>query len=86
VNEKVPQIEGKSLGEAKDEDDDAKDKKPEDSEDEAQELMFKIKIEKAEPESVKISKKNVCIVKIAPATQMNSDMEEHTKLMQYFVE
>jgi len=47
--------------------------------------MFKIKIEKAEPESVKISKKNVCIVKIAPATQMNSDMEEHTKLMQYFV-
>jgi len=48
--------------------------------------MFKIKIEKAEPESVKISKKNICIVKIAPATQMNSDMEEHTKLMQYFVE
>ena len=40
--------------------------------------MFKIKIEKAEPESVKISKKNVCIVKIAPATQMQSRSEEHT--------
>lgn len=86
VNEKVPQIEGKNLVDANDEDDDAAPKKLEDEDDEAQELMFKIKIEKAEPESVKISKKNVCFVKIAPATQMNNDMEEHTKLMQYFVE
>jgi len=48
--------------------------------------MFKIRIDKPEPESVKISKKNVCIVKISPATQMQSDLNEHTKMMEYFVE
>ena len=46
-------------------------KKPDDeggeddgSDSDAPELMFKVKIEKAEPEGVKISKRNVCIVQI----------------------
>lgn len=34
------------------------------SDSDAPELMFKVKIEKAEPEGVKISKRNVCIVQI----------------------
>jgi hypothetical protein len=35
--------------------------------------MFKIKLEKPEPDSVKISKRNVCIVTISPNEDGNDD-------------
>lgn len=62
VNDKVHHIDGKTLGAAgKPDEDDAED---ESGAGDAQDVMFMVKIEKAEPEEVKISKKNVCFVTI----------------------
>jgi hypothetical protein len=58
INERHPQIQSKTIGSAKieNEDDDDAGEKPN--------LMFKVKIEKAEPSIVKVSKKNICYVTI----------------------
>lgn len=55
VNDKIPQIDGKTKG--VDEEDDEQG-------DEIGDVTFKVRLEKAEPASVKISKKNVCMVTI----------------------
>lgn len=48
--------------------------------------MFKIVLEKAEPEKVKISKKNVCLVTIAMSETMQKEQEARVKMMGYFFE
>ena len=62
VNEPVPQMEGKGLGGDRiNEDDDEE----EEEQEEGTDVMFKIKLEKPDPDQVKISKRNACIVTIA---------------------
>lgn len=50
-----------------------------------QELMFKIKISDPQPNEVKISKKNVCIVTISKNDEEANEMEEHAKLIEYYL-
>lgn len=52
---------------------------------EAVDLMFKVLIHKAEPEAVKISKKNVCIVTIVQQDDDNNE-DENEKLLNYFLQ
>lgn len=51
---------------------------------EAVDLMFKVLIHKAEPEGVKISKKNVCIITIVQQDEEHGE-EENEKLLNYFL-
>lgn len=67
--------------------DDAKDGDGEDEEedeDDVHEVKFKIRLEKPD-ENVKISKYNLCHVTILPA-EKKSAVEEHNKLVEYFLE
>jgi hypothetical protein len=52
--------------------------------DELIDLMFKVKLEKAEPQGVKISKKNVCLVTIVHNEDAEKEQNDHAKLMDYF--
>lgn len=52
---------------------------------ELQDVMFKIKLEKAEPQGVKISKKNVCLVTIVQNEDAQKEQDEHAKLMDFFM-
>lgn len=79
VNEKMSQLESKALKEEGDEDED------EEELDDIQDVMFKVKIDKAEPEEVKISKKNVCIVTVLQGQEEDKEAEEHEKLLNYFM-
>lgn len=56
----------------------------EDGESDAPDLMFKVKIEKAEPVGVKISKRNTCIITILQNEEQNKDVAEE-KLLEYFL-
>lgn len=47
---------------------------------------FKVIIENPEPDQVKISKKNCCTVELKNTTQNLDSANEHTKMIQYFVE
>jgi len=47
--------------------------------------MFKIKISDPQPNEVKISKKNVCIVTISKNDEEANEMEEHAKLIEYYL-
>lgn len=47
-------------------------------------LMFKVIIHKAEPEGVKISKKNICIVTIVQKDDEREE-DENEKLLNYFL-
>ncbi len=47
-------------------------------------LVFKIKLEKAEPQGVKISKKNVCLVTIVQNEDAQKEQNDHAKLMDYY--
>lgn len=60
--------------------------KEEDSEgsEEVTDLKFKIRLEKADPDSVKISKKNLCIVSILPESK-ETEIENHDKMVDYFM-
>lgn len=49
-------------------------------------VMFKVKIERAEPEGVKISKKNVCFVTIVQNDEAHKQEDEQMKLLKYFCE
>lgn len=53
---------------------------------ELQDVMFKIKLEKAEPQGVKISKKNVCLVTIVQNEDAQREQDDHAKLMDYFMQ
>jgi hypothetical protein len=55
----------------------------ESEDDEIQEVMFKVILEKPLPEAVKISKKNVCIVTIVKGEE--SGDESNQKLLEYYV-
>lgn len=59
-------------------------KEGEDQEQEEVNLMFKVRIEEAEPTSVKISKKNVCFVTIQE-DEGGSAQEQQAKLVKYFM-
>lgn len=52
---------------------------------ELQDVMFKVKLDKAEPQGVKISKKNVCLVTIVQNEDVQKEQEGHAKLMEYFM-
>jgi hypothetical protein len=67
-----------------DEDDDSKDDIEE--MDEVLDVIFKIKIERAEPEGVKISKKNVCFVTIVQNDSLGKQEDEQLKLLEYFLQ
>lgn len=67
-----------------DEDDDSKDDIEE--MDEVLDVIFKIKIERAEPEGVKISKKNVCFVTIVQNDSVGKQEDEQLKLLEYFLQ
>lgn len=52
---------------------------------EVQDVMFKVLIQKATPEEVKVSKKNMCTVTIVQGEdQINED--EGEKMLQYFLD
>jgi len=80
VNQKVPQIEGKAIGGNME-----GDEMDMEEQEEIQDVMFKVKIEKPDPEVVKISKKNVCIVTITSSEQEAAEADEHSKMIEYFV-
>jgi len=64
------------------------DAKPDDeksSEDEATEVLFKVKLEKPDPTEVKISKKNCCMVTIVKGDDENIDQDENQKLLEYYL-
>lgn len=54
-------------------------------EEEATEVKFKIKLEKPEPNGVKISKKNVCIVTIDKSDEEKGLSNEHQKLLEFYL-
>jgi solute carrier family 8 (sodium/calcium exchanger) len=58
----------------------------EDSEEElAKEIRFKVRIESPDPETVKISKKNLCIVTVLPES-MENEVNKQQKMVDYFME
>ena len=63
------------------------DKKEEDggSEDEECDVIFKIKLEKPEPNGVKISKKNVCLVTITKNEDAANAEDDKQKLIEYYL-
>lgn len=54
--------------------------------DEVQDVVFKIVLEKADPDVVKISKKNVYMVTIVQSESLQKEQEQKSKLMGYFLE
>lgn len=84
VNERAKHIGDNTKLLKVDQDDDSQDQIEE--MDEVLDVIFKVKIERAEPEGVKISKKNVCFVTIVQNDQMHKHEDEQLKLLQYFVE
>jgi solute carrier family 8 (sodium/calcium exchanger) len=85
VNDKMIQhIDGKTIGNKVDQDD--MDVDQQGHHEELQDVMFKIKLEKAEPQGVKISKKNVCLVTIVQNEDAQRDQDDHAKLMDYFMQ
>lgn len=79
VNDRIPQIENKTVGKGDDLEED-------DGEGEHGDVIFKVRLEKAEPQSVKISKKNVCLVTIVQSEDVQKEADEHTKLVEYFMQ
>ena len=48
-------------------------------------VMFKVRLEKPEPEGVKISKKNVCIVTIVESDDADEQIDTDKKLLEYYL-
>jgi len=48
--------------------------------------MFKIRLEKPQPEGVKISKKNVCIVTIVKSDDAEGEIDADKKLLEYYLQ
>jgi len=80
VNDKSHQIEGKGNTKAADE------RADDGSSEESLDVMFKVKIEKAEPVGVKISKKNTCIITILQTDENEAEAVQEEKLLQYFLD
>lgn len=81
VNESVPQIDGKD-GKA---DGDKEEEEEETEEEDAHGPRFKVVLEKPEPEAVKISKKNCCTVELKQTSKNTDALNEHTKMINYFI-
>jgi len=71
MNEKHAKIDSKTIGGAAKIDEDDMENEQDDAE--VVNVMFKVRIEKAEPKSVKISKKNVCFVTINQGEEASDD-------------
>jgi hypothetical protein len=82
VNNKQPNNEGKTAEGNKIDEDDVEDEENEGVCD----VTFKVKLEKPEPTSVKISKKNVCFVTIVQNEDVQKEAEEHAKMIEYFLD
>jgi hypothetical protein len=82
VNERVPEINGKSkdlgINDEKDEDIDEEDE-------EEHGPRFKVILERPEPAQVKISKKNCCTVELISTSKNVDSANEHTNMIKYFV-
>jgi len=79
VNDKAHQIEGKGNTKKEDEEEEG-------SSEENLDVMFKVKIEKAEPVMVKISKRNTCIITILQEDANEAEAIQEEKLMAYFLD
>lgn len=78
VNEKVHHIDGKAPPKTAEGDEGSEDE-------ELIEVMFKVIIEKSEPEGVKISKRNCAIVTIVSGGEEETQMMQEQKLLEYFL-
>ena len=78
VNEKVQHIDGKQPDKTAEGDQNSE-------EEELIEVMFKVLIEKSEPEGVKISKRNCAIVTIVSGGEEETLMMQEQKLLEYFL-
>lgn len=79
VNEQVPQI-----NESPDKTNDQFEDEELSEEEEQQGPRFKVIIEKADPQEVKISKKNCCVVELKDNLSNAEAANEHTKNIEYF--
>ena len=52
---------------------------------ETHDVIFKVKLEKAEPSQVKISKKNICFVTIVQNEEVQKEQDDHAKMIAYFL-
>lgn len=66
---------------------DEEEKKEEEGEDSDEEcdLIFKVRLDKPEPEGVKISKRNICLVTICSGDHHEKEDDDHAKLIEYFM-
>jgi hypothetical protein len=79
VNEQIPQIDaGETTGGKPDE-------VASDSEDDISGKKFTVIVEKPEPNGVKISKKNCCIIELKEGLKNTEANIEHTKMIEFFV-
>ena len=51
----------------------------------ANDVMFAVKLERPEPNGVKISKKNICLVSILGSGDAMQERDEAQKLFEYFM-
>lgn len=83
VNERVPQIDGKTKDLGINSNIDEEELSEEEEEDYGP--RFKVVLEKPEPEEVKISKKNCCTVELKSVSKNADSSNEHAKMIHYFV-
>ena len=79
VKDKVPTLENK------DKDEDPTNVDEEEESDHIEELQFKIILEKADPDSVKVSKRNLCFISILP-DESEAVVMEQEKMLDFFFE
>lgn len=54
-------------------------------EEEEQDVMFKVKLNSPQPEEVKISSKNVCLVTIVKSEDQEKEMDDQQKILEYYL-
>lgn len=74
----------KNIGDKVFEEEEKKGEDDEESE-EGCDLIFKVRLDKPEPEGVKISKKNICLVTICSGDHHEKEDDDHAKLIEYFM-
>lgn len=63
-----------------------KDGSGEGSEEDDPDLIFKVKLDKPEPQGVKISKKNVCLVTLVKSEDEDKMLASQRKLIEYYLQ
>lgn len=87
MNEKIASgQEAKEFKDVEDENDQEGEEGQDESEDADPDLIFKVKLDKPEPNGVKISKKNVCLVTIVQGDEEDKFAASQRKLIQYYLE